>query len=160
MTGAAHESPPGWRKIAVKVVDIFGNDTMKIMNIIINAICTAHATTQAIYLYGTRGTEYQRPDSDIAVLLPQEMAKTVDNRKWHLLAISIAHKIHVEHVNLTNLRCVNLPFQFEILRTGKLIHCADEDSRIGFESRVLSMYQDWNYRRTKTQPPFGVAVVF
>ena len=31
LTSAAHECPPGQRKIAVKVVDIFGNDTMKIL---------------------------------------------------------------------------------------------------------------------------------
>lgn len=28
-----HECPPGRRKIAVKVVDIFGNDTMKIVEV-------------------------------------------------------------------------------------------------------------------------------
>ena len=31
LTSVAHECPPGRRKIAVKVVDIFGNDTMKIV---------------------------------------------------------------------------------------------------------------------------------
>jgi len=29
----AHEVPPGRRKIAVKVVDIFGNDTMTILSV-------------------------------------------------------------------------------------------------------------------------------
>ncbi len=33
LTSAAHECPPGWRKMAVKVVDIFGNDTMKIVEV-------------------------------------------------------------------------------------------------------------------------------
>ncbi len=33
LTSVAHECPPGRRKIAVKVVDIFGNDTMKIVEV-------------------------------------------------------------------------------------------------------------------------------
>jgi hypothetical protein len=33
LTSVAHEVPPGQRKIAVKVVDIFGNDTMTIVDV-------------------------------------------------------------------------------------------------------------------------------
>ena len=33
LTSVAHECPPGRRKIAVKVVDIFGNDTMTIVEV-------------------------------------------------------------------------------------------------------------------------------
>ena len=35
LTSLAHECPPGRRKVAVKVVDIFGNDTMKILEVTI-----------------------------------------------------------------------------------------------------------------------------
>ena len=33
LTSAAHKCEPGRRKVAVKVVDIFGNDTMKILEV-------------------------------------------------------------------------------------------------------------------------------
>lgn len=33
LKSVAHECPPGRRKIAVKVVDIFGNDTMTIVDV-------------------------------------------------------------------------------------------------------------------------------
>ncbi|AMV70913.1 hypothetical protein JCM30471_27200 [Desulfuromonas carbonis] len=33
LVSVAHECPPGRRKIAVKVVDIFGNDTMTIVEV-------------------------------------------------------------------------------------------------------------------------------
>jgi len=33
LISVAHECPPGQRKIAVKVVDIFGNDTMTIIEV-------------------------------------------------------------------------------------------------------------------------------
>ena len=35
LTSVYHECSPGRRKIAVKVVDIFGNDTMTIVNVTI-----------------------------------------------------------------------------------------------------------------------------
>lgn len=35
LTSAFHECPPGRRKVAVKVVDIFGNDTMKVIDVMI-----------------------------------------------------------------------------------------------------------------------------
>ena len=35
LTSVFHECPPGRRKLAVKVVDIFGNDTMTIVEVIV-----------------------------------------------------------------------------------------------------------------------------
>ena len=112
-------------------------------------ILSAHPNTQAIYLYGTWGTEYQRPNSDldIAVLLPNDEAKTVDRWEWHLFATDIAIKVHVGHVDLINLRCVDTSFQAEILSAGRLIHCTDEEARLQFETLVLSMHQKLNEER-------------
>ena len=104
---------------------------------IVNQILSTHPHTQAIYLYGTWGTEYQRPDSDmdIAVLLPLDEARQVDLAgRWHLFATGMAAKIHIEHVDLINLHCVDTNFQAEILRTGREVFCADEDARLKFET--------------------------
>ena len=118
---------------------------------IANTVLAAHPDTQAIYLYGTWGTEYQRRDSDIdiAVLLPHEQAKEVDSRDWRLLATEVALTAKVEHADLINLRCVNTTFQAEILRTGRLIQCADEKVRLRFEVQILSMYQKLNRERAE-----------
>ena len=118
---------------------------------IANTVLAAHPDTQAIYLYGTWGTEYQRRDSDIdiAVLLPHEQAKEVDSRDWRLLATEVALTAKVEHADLINLRCVNTTFQAEILRTGRLIQCADEKVRLRFEVQILSMYQRLNRERAE-----------
>lgn len=35
LISVAHECPPGRHKIAVKVVDIFGNDTMTIVEVVV-----------------------------------------------------------------------------------------------------------------------------
>ena len=118
---------------------------------VIRMICTAHPDTQTIYLYGTWGTEYQRRDSDIdiAVLLPYEQVKEVDSPGWRLLAIEVTLIAKVEYADLINLRCVNTTFQAEILRTGRLIQCADEKVRLRFEGQILSMYQKLNRERAE-----------
>lgn len=112
-------------------------------------ILAAYPDIQAIYLYGTWGTEYQRQDSDldIAVLLPHYESQKTDRWQWHLLATEMAAKIHVEHADLINLRCVDTAFQAEILRTGRLLYCADEEARLHFEMIVLAMHQKLNAER-------------
>lgn len=106
-------------------------------------------TTQAIYRFGTWGTAAQRPDSDvdIAVLLPHEDAMRVDRWQWHLLAVKLAGAVGAENADLVNLRRADTTLQAEILRTGRLVYCHDDDGRLGFETLVLSMYQKLNDER-------------
>ncbi len=117
----------------------------------VDSILKAYPKTQAVYLYGTWGTEYQRQDSDlgVAILLPDDETKAVDHRKWHFLATDIARKAHIEHIDLTNIRCVNTSFQIEILSAERLIYCTDEDARVCFEVGVLSQYQRQNEERAR-----------
>ncbi len=114
-------------------------------------ILAAHPDTQAIYLYGTWGTEYQRwnSDLDVAVLLPQGEFQNTDRWQWHLLATEVAAKIHVEYADLINLHVVDTTFQAEILRTGRLVYCADEEARLHFETLVLSMHHKLNAERAE-----------
>ena len=116
---------------------------------ITTSILAAYPRVQAIYLYGTWGTEYQRQDSDVdvGVLLPVEEAKLVDRWQWHQLATEMAGKVHAEHADMINLRCVDTTFQAEILRSGRLIYCFDEDARLDFETFVLSRHQKLNRER-------------
>ena len=114
-------------------------------------ILSAHPNTQAIYLYGSWGTEYQHRDSDldVAVLLPFGESRNTDRWQWHLLATEVAAKIHVEYADLINLRGVDTTFQAEILRTGRLLYCTDEAARLQFETLVLSMYHKLNAERAE-----------
>ena len=112
-------------------------------------VLDAHPDAQAIYLYGTWGTDAQRSDSDvdIAVLLPHGAAMRTDRWQWHLLAVAVAGAAGAEHADLVNLRRVDTSLQAEILRTGRLTYSGDNDARLGFESLVLSMYQKLNAER-------------
>ena len=112
-------------------------------------VLDAHPDAQAVYRYGTWGTAYQRPDSDIdiAVLLPHGAAMRADRWQWHLLAVEIAGAVGAEHADLINLRRADTSLRAEILRTGRLIYNGDDDARLGFEALVLSMYQKLNAER-------------
>ena len=112
-------------------------------------VLDAHPDAQAVYRYGTWGTAYQRPDSDIdvAVLLPHGAAMRADRWQWHLLAVEIAGAVGAEHADLINLRRADTSLQAEILSTGRLIYTGDDDARLGFEALVLSMYQKLNAER-------------
>ena len=112
-------------------------------------VLDAHPDAQAVYRYGTWGTAYQRPDSDVdvAVLLPHDAAMRADRWQWHLLAVEIAGAVRVEHADLINLRRADTSLQAEILRTGRLIYNGSDDARLAFEALVLSMHQKLNAER-------------
>jgi len=106
--------------------------------------------TQAIYLFGSWGTEDEWPSSDVdmAVLLPPLRAKAVDFWGWNDLAMrlgSIAHK----SVDLLNVRRVSTVFQKEVVMADRRIFCADEYAADEFEMLTLSFYQKLNQERAE-----------
>ncbi len=112
----------------------------------IQAICAAHPTTQAIYLYGTWGTEDQRRNSDldIAVLLPPATAHAVDYSARLRLSAEIAQAAKVEYADLVNLRTAPVILRKEIIAANRRIYCADEYAADEFKMLTLSYYQKLN----------------
>ncbi len=115
----------------------------------IQAICAAFPNTQAIYLFGTWGTEYQRRDSDldIAVLLPPATASAVDCSEWLRLLVEVAQAAKVEYADLINLRTAPVILRKEIIAANRRIDCADEYAADEFEMLTLSYYQKLNEER-------------
>ena len=122
---------------------------MKNYDTIVEAITAAYPDTQAIYRFGSWGTPYQRADSDldIAVLLPHGSAKNADFMDWVSLNGEIAHVSHTDRVDLVNIRTAPTDLQAEILSTGDVIFCQDDDVRVEFEALILTMHQDLNMQR-------------
>ena len=110
---------------------------------IIDTILEHYPDVQAIYLFGSHGTENERPDSDIdvAILLPVESAKRVKDREWIELTTAIAMAEKRENIDLINLRKENTVFRKEIVMTGRRIYCADENAADEFEMLTISQYQ-------------------
>lgn len=103
-----------------------------------------------IYRFGSAGTAFARPDSDIdiAVLLSPGAAKKVDSKKWRILREKLESEFHTS-VDLINLRQVDTVFQNEIVTNGRCIYCSDEFQLQTYEMLSLSFYQKLNEERAE-----------
>lgn len=117
---------------------------------IVRTVLEHYPGVQAIYLFGSFGTEYEWPDSDvdIALLLPPDEAKRTEH-----LALSHARTalegLLRKDVDLINLRQVSTVFQKEIIMAERRIFCADAYAADEFEMLVISLYQKLNEERAE-----------
>lgn len=123
---------------------------------IIRTILTHYPQVQAVYLFGSYGTEVERPSSDvdIALLLPPKEAKVVGSLLLSDLHLVLAELLGKE-VDLVNLRQVSTVFQKEIVMTGERIYCADAYAADEFEMLTLSYYQKLNEERREILAAFA-----
>ena len=117
---------------------------------IIDTIRTHYPNVQAVYLFGSYGTEQQWPDSDadIALLLPADEAKRAGSLAMTDLHAALERLLGKE-VDLINLRRVSTVFQKEIILAERRIFCADQYAADEFEMLVLSFYHKLNEERAE-----------
>ena len=103
---------------------------------VVNVLNTA-VSPQLIYLFGStaKGTSHSKSDLDVAFLSPV----TLDEYEVFMLAQQLASKINRD-VDLVDLRKASTVFQGQIVATGKIIYCTDEQTRMNYEMKVLKMY--------------------
>jgi predicted nucleotidyltransferase len=103
---------------------------------------------QAVYLFGSRGTEWRREDSDIdvAVLLPVETAKEAGDLNFNPCRAALESAAGAD-VDLVNLRAAPTVLQKEVIAAERLLYCADQSARLDFEALTLSKYQRLNAER-------------
>lgn len=120
------------------------------INEIIQCVLRFYPDTQALYLFGSYGTEDERPESDVdlALLLPRETAKAAKGLVlgdcWRALIRDMERSL-----DLINLRRVDTVFQHEIVQTGRVLYCASEYEKDVFEMEVMGRYQKLNEERTE-----------
>lgn len=119
------------------------------MNATINTILTHYPSVQAIYLFGSWGTEHQtqHSDLDIAVLLPPEVAKHIDPWEWLALSQALASAAGVEKTDLINLRQVDTVLRKEVIAANRRIWCANKSTALEFEALTLSLYHQLQFER-------------
>jgi predicted nucleotidyltransferase len=122
---------------------------------IIQTILNHTPQVQTVYLFGSYGTEDERPSSDvdIALLLPHEEAKAAGSLLLGELHLALAELLGKE-VDLVNLRQVSTVFQKEIVMTGQQIFCTDAYAAAEFEMLTLSYYQKLNEERREILAAF------
>ncbi|MDP2984370.1 MAG: nucleotidyltransferase domain-containing protein [Candidatus Latescibacter sp.] len=115
---------------------------------IVRIILEHYPTAQAIYLFGTYSTEFERPDSDvdIAILLPHSDAKREGFMTFSDAVVAL-ERLLGKDVDLINLRQVSTVFQKEIIMVERRIFCANTYAADEFEMLTLSFYQKLNEER-------------
>jgi predicted nucleotidyltransferase len=113
-----------------------------------NIILTYFPNIQAIYLFGSYGTEdeWSNSDIDIALLLPHEEAKQIPSLYLHPLHSNLTNYFK-KPVDLINLRQVNVVLRKEIIMAERLIYCADKYIVDEFEMLTISFYLKLNEER-------------
>ncbi|MDP1559095.1 MAG: nucleotidyltransferase domain-containing protein [Nitrosomonas sp.] len=115
---------------------------------LIQLILNTWPDTQAIYLFGSWGTEYERPQSDvdIAVLLPAPQARKARSLVLTDLHYALQSLVNRE-VDLVNLRQAPTVLQKEVAMAGRRIFCVTGTVVDEFGLLVLSLYQKLNEER-------------
>jgi uncharacterized protein len=115
-----------------------------------------YPSVQAVYLFGSYGTDQQWPDSDadVALLLPPEEAKRVGSLAMTDLRAALEQLLGRE-VDLINLRQVSTVFQKEIIMAERRIFCANQYAADEFEMLVISYYQKLNEERREILASFN-----
>lgn len=118
--------------------------------------CQAQPDILALYLYGSYGTPYQTPlsDVDLAVL-------PVPGTRWDLYRELDVHSElgrigQNDDITVVNLRAVPVTLQFRVLETGKVLYARDPELVANFAAEVVlrhadfapdlaALYRDWDY---------------
>jgi predicted nucleotidyltransferase len=106
-----------------------------------------------VCIFGTDGTEDERPESDvdIALLLPVESAKSAGNLALGPCARELCSLLGRE-VDLINLRLVDTVFQNEIIRTGRVVFERNDGERKSFKLLTIAKHQKLSKERAGIIP--------
>lgn len=116
------------------------------MEQIITDVLTEKLSPFLIILFGStvKGNVRQSSDIDIAFLSDEKVS---DQYELFMIAQELASKLQQE-VDLIDLSQASTVFQAQVVSTGKIIYCTDENKRAQFEMKTLKMYAKLNEERS------------
>lgn len=99
-----------------------------------------------IYIFGStaNGNIHKDSDIDVAFLSNEE---NLDNYELFLIAQDIAAKCNRD-IDLIDLNNASTVFQAQVVHTGKVIYCSDNQMKAEFELKALKMYTKLNEERS------------
>lgn len=113
-------------------------------------IFSAYPRVVVVYLFGSYLEDPQAArDVDLAVLLKPPVDSTTE--LYFSLYPELSRLFGPREVDLLMLNLAPLPLAFEIISTGKVIYCTDEDARTDYEYRIAGLYHDYHYHLQKAQ---------
>lgn len=97
----------------------------------------------ALYLYGSYGTKFQTPlsDVDLAILPMPSPAWSIDDELR--VSSELAGIALEDDVNLVNLATAPVDLQMRILDTGRLLYVRDRSMLADFQAKTVLRYCDF-----------------
>lgn len=97
----------------------------------------------AAYLYGSYGTKYQTPLSDVDLALLFLPRTKLTARRCGEIISDIIDIANEEDINVVILNEANLLIQFGVLSTGRVLFVRDRGKLADFIERILKLYGDF-----------------
>lgn len=97
----------------------------------------------AAWIFGSYGTPYQTPLSDLDLALLFHRNRAPDLARQGQLYADIPEILHEEDVSITILNRAPVLFQFRVLETGRLLLCRDPIALADFTEEVISRHADF-----------------
>lgn len=117
---------------------------------------TDYPQVAAVYLFGSYGTEYQLPSSDLDLGIV-----FVEDPVWkEVLEIDaeLASLLHTDSIDLVNLNQAPLDLQYRVLREGVLLLEKDYLVNSNFIEKVTKYYWDYSISHRKFMQDYEAAL--
>ncbi|MCL4514046.1 MAG: nucleotidyltransferase domain-containing protein [Firmicutes bacterium] len=101
----------------------------------------------AVYLFGSYGTEFQTPDSDVDFAVLFSPGAKIDLMAEMSLLGRMSMILGEDRLDLVNLNIVPLRLQYKVISTGRLIYEQDYIQTCDFVEEVFLRYQDYGIDR-------------
>ncbi len=115
---------------------------------LIDAIAAATAECRLVYLFGSAGTPYERPDSDLDVAVLCNGPLSMDEQSALTLKIEQATR---RTVDLVDLATADPIIRRQVIANGALVHAHDRAALSSFQMTTLSEYLDLKIDRRASE---------
>ena len=113
-------------------------------SLIIKTIIAELPDVQAIYRYGSAGSKYERPDSDIDIAILSNLI--VPFQKMMELAATLMD-VTERDIDISDLQKLPVTLRVQIVLQGERIFCKDQVAAETYDSHTLSDYVRLNEER-------------
>lgn len=104
----------------------------------------AESPVKVAYLFGSRATSTNRPDSDIDVGIIADVPDEAARLQLELgLEVKLARQLPGRDFDVRVINYAPLVVRGKVVQTGKLLFCRDEKRRIEFETHTRKLYFDF-----------------
>ena len=99
---------------------------------------------QLAYLFGSQATGWTHAESDVDIAVLLEASLTADERFTEQLTLigALSDLFGTDHVDVVVLNEASPLLAYEVLHTGVLLYCPNDDTRVDFQVRALCAYED------------------